>query len=248
MMLPALRVVTCAGGRLSPEGVRALRAAQPQARLFIMYGLTEVFRSTYLPPEEVDGHPDSMGRAVPGAAVYVVRDDGTVCDDGEVGELVHAGPTVALGYWNDPETTARVFRPNPTADRALPSLARAVYSGDLVRRDAEGRLYYVGRRDRMIKTLGFRVSPDEIADVLYASQQVAEAVITAEPDEQRGERVVAHVVLAKGGTLDRLRQWCGIELPRHMQPTRWNVLESIPRNASGKHDLLALSAPARPAS
>lgn len=238
--LPHLRIATCAGGRLSPEAVRSLRAAQPQASLFLMYGLTEVFRSTYLPPEEVDAHPDSMGRAVPGSAVYVLRDDGTVCDDGEVGELVHAGPTVALGYWNDPETTTRVFRPNPTADAAVPALARAVFSGDLVRRDREGRLYYVGRRDRMIKTLGFRVSPDEIADVLYASKQVTEAVVTSEPDEARGDRIVAHVVLATNGTLEQLRRWCGVELPRHMQPARWDVRSALPRNPAGKFDLVAL--------
>jgi acyl-CoA synthetase (AMP-forming)/AMP-acid ligase II len=115
--LPSLRIATCAGGRLSPEAVRSVRAAQPQAQLFLMYGLTEVFRSTFLPPEEVDAHPDSMGRAVPGSRVYVVREDDTLAADDEVGELVHAGPTVALGYWNDPETSAKVFRPNPTAER-----------------------------------------------------------------------------------------------------------------------------------
>lgn len=238
--LPSLRIVTCAGGRLSPEAVRSVRLAQPQAQLFLMYGLTEVFRSTYLPPDEVDAHPDSMGRAVPGSRVYVVRDDGALAADGEVGELVHAGPTVALGYWHDAETTGRVFRPNPTADGHEPSLARAVYSGDLVRRDAEGRLYYVGRRDRMIKTLGFRVSPDEIADVLYASKQVTEAVVTAEPDEARGDRIVAHVVLTSSGTLEQLRRWCGVELPRHMQPARWDVREALPRNPAGKFDLVAL--------
>jgi len=240
--LEALRAVTCAGGRLSPEAVRGIRMAQPHARLFLMYGLTEVFRSTFLPPEEVDAHPDSMGRAVPGSAVYVLNDEGTICSDGEVGELVHAGPTVALGYWNDPEATARTFRRNPTPDASVPSLSRAVFSGDLVRRDAEGRLYYVGRRDRMIKTLGFRVSPDEVADVLYASKQVSEAAVTSEPDEQRGERIVAHVVLSPDGSLEQLRRWCGVELPRHMQPARWDLRDVLPRNASGKHDLLALSA------
>lgn len=243
--LPALRLATCAGGRLSPEAVRSLRSAQPQARLFLMYGLTEVFRSTYLPPEEVDAHPDSMGRAVPGSRVYVVRDDGTVTEDGEVGELVHAGPTVALGYWNDPETTARVFRPNPTGEGSDPTLARAVFSGDLVRRDPEGRLYYVGRRDRMIKTLGFRVSPDEIADVLYASKQVTEAVVTSEPDDARGDRIVAHVVLVAGANLEQLRRWCGVELPRHMQPARWDVREMLPRNPAGKFDLVALGGATR---
>jgi acyl-CoA synthetase (AMP-forming)/AMP-acid ligase II len=240
--LPDLRLLTCAGGRLAPDAVRDLRTVQPQAELFLMYGLTEVFRSTFLPPTEVDAHPDSMGRAVPGAKVYVVRDDGSLCGDEEVGELVHAGPTVALGYWNDPDATARVFRPNPDPQEQDPTLARAVYSGDLVRRDAEGRLYYVGRKDRMIKTLGFRVSPDEIADVLYASQQVSEAVATAEPDPQRGMRIVAHVVLAPTGSLEELRRYCGVELPRHMVPARWDVRESLPRNASGKFDLVALDA------
>ena len=243
--LPSLRVMTCAGGRLSPESVRALRVAQPQARVFLMYGLTEVFRSTYLPAEEVDAHPDSMGRAVPGSEVYIVREDGSLCDDEEVGELVHSGPTVGLGYWRNPEATARVFRPNPTG-RSDEPFDRAVYSGDLVRCDSGGRLYYVGRRDRMIKTLGFRVSPDEITDVIYASKQVSEAAVTSEPDAQRGERVVAHVVLAPGGSFEALRQWCGVELPRHMQPARWDVRESLPRNASGKHDVLALRAEARP--
>lgn len=239
-----LRVLTCAGGRLAPEAVRALRTAQPQAKLFLMYGLTEVFRSTYLPSEEVDDHPDSMGRAVPGSRVYVVREDGTLASDDEIGELVHAGPTVALGYWNDPEATARVFRPNPIEPAAPPPLDRAVFSGDLVRRDAEGRLYYVGRRDRMIKTLGFRVSPDEISDVLHASGLVADAAITAAPDTARGEKIVAHVVLTPASTLEALRAWCGAELPRHMQPAQWDVQPALPRLASGKHDLIALAAAA----
>lgn len=238
--IPSLRILTCAGGRLSPDGVRSLRRAQPQAQLFLMYGLTEVFRSTFLPPEEVDAHPDSMGRAVPGSRVYVLRDDGSSCAEGEVGELVHAGPTVGSGYWNDPEATARVFVPNPVEATPPDSLARAVRSGDLVRRDAEGLLYYVGRRDRMIKTLGFRVSPDEIADVLYASQLVVEAAVTSEPDAVRGERIVAHVVLAADASLDALRMWCGTELPRHLLPARWDLRASLPRNASGKHDLAAL--------
>jgi amino acid adenylation domain-containing protein len=240
--LPSLRVLTCAGGRMTPESVRELRAAQPHADLFLMYGLTEVFRSTYLPPDEVDAHPDSMGRPVAGSAVYVVREDGTPCAPGEVGELVHAGPTVALGYWDDPEATAKVFRANPDPDERDPALARAVYSGDLVRRDAEGRLYYVGRKDRMIKTLGFRVSPDEIADVLYASRQVAEAVVTAEPDPNRGMRIVAHVSLTPDGSLEQLRRFCGVELPRHMVPARWEVHDALPRNSSGKFDLVALDA------
>jgi acyl-CoA synthetase (AMP-forming)/AMP-acid ligase II len=207
-----------------------------------MYGLTEVFRSTFLPPEEVDAHPDSMGRAVPGSTVYVIKEDGTEAAPGEVGELVHGGPTVGLGYVNDADATTRVFRPNPLRRAGDPDPERVVYSGDLVRRDAAGRLYYVGRRDRMIKTLGFRVSPDEICDVVQASGYVADAAIVTEPDARRGERIVACVVLKEGAALDELRRFCAVELPRYMHPARYEVLTKIPRNASGKHDIPALRA------
>ena len=241
-LVPSLRVVTNAGGHLPVPVVRALRRAQPHARLFLMYGLTEVLRSTFLPPEEVDRRPDSMGQPIPGAEVLVLRDDLTPCEPGEVGELVHRGSTVTLGYWNDPEETARVFRPHPLRPAGAPDAERVVFSGDLVRRDADGWLYFVGRSQRMIKTLGYRVSPDEIATVLYASGEVAECIITAEPDEARGERIVAHVVLAGGGSLERLRRYAGTELPRHMQPARFDLRESLPRLPSGKHDVAALRA------
>lgn len=238
--LDHLRIVTNAGGRLPPSSVRDLRRAQPQARLFLMYGLTEVFRSTYLPPEEVDSHPDSMGRAVPESAVYVLNDEGQLAKPGEVGELLHGGPSVAIGYVGDPEATASVFRPNPFFRPGEP--ARVVFSGDLVRRDEDGRLYYVGRRDRMIKTLGFRVSPDEISDVIQSSGLVAETAVVTEPDSQRGERIVACIVLRPEASLNQVQRFCGIELPRYMQPARYVCLTAIPRNPSGKHDLLKLKA------
>ncbi|PYO47002.1 MAG: acyl-CoA ligase (AMP-forming), exosortase A system-associated [Gemmatimonadetes bacterium] len=233
-----LRIMTNAGGRLPPASVRELRRAQPQARLFLMYGLTEVFRSTFLPPEEVDSHPDSMGRAVPESAVYVLSDQGDLARPGEVGELLHGGPSVAIGYVADPEATASVFRPNPFFREGEPP--RVVFSGDLVRCDEEGRLYYVGRRDRMIKTLGFRVSPDEVCDVIQTSDLVTESAIVTEPDPQRGEQIVACIVLRPGARLEELRRFCGLELPHYMRPTRYVTLTSIPRNTSGKHDLLML--------
>src|SRR5204863_9789492 len=118
--LPGLRVITNAGGHLPAERVRALRRAQPGARLYLMYGLTEALRSTYLPPEEVDRRPDSIGRAIPDAEVYVLREDGTAAAPGEVGELVQRGPTVTLGYWKDPELTAQVYRPNPLRPPGAP--------------------------------------------------------------------------------------------------------------------------------
>jgi amino acid adenylation domain-containing protein len=235
--LPSLRAMTNTGGRIPTEAVRALRRQQPQAQLFLMYGLTEAFRATYLPPEEVDAHPDSIGRAIPGAEILVLRDDGTECTTGEVGELVQRGPTVTLGYWSNPEATAAVFRPHPRRPVGAPDGERVVYSGDLVRRDACGRLFFVGRRDALIKTLGYRVSPDEIADVLHASGEVAEAVVATEPDAVRGERIIAVVVLRAGGALDRLEAFCRRELPRHMVPTRIELREVLPRLASGKYDL-----------
>jgi acyl-CoA ligase (AMP-forming) (exosortase A-associated) len=237
--LPRLRAMTNTGGRLPVEAVRALRRAQPQAELFLMYGLTEAFRSTYLPPNEVDRHPDSIGHAIPGAEILVLREDLTPCGPGEIGELVHRGPTVALGYWDDPEATAKVFRPNPLCPPGAPDGERVVFSGDLVRRDEAGWLYHVARRDRLIKTLGYRVSPDEVAEALYASGQVREAIVGAEADPERGERIVVYVVLADTASLESLDAFCRAELPRYMQPSRIEVRPDLPRTSSGKHDLNA---------
>ncbi|MBI4419187.1 MAG: AMP-binding protein [Gemmatimonadetes bacterium] len=235
---PALRAMTNAGGHLPVEAVRALRRAQPAARLYLMYGLTEALRSTYLPPEEVDRRPDSIGRAIPGAEVYVVRQDGTPATRGEIGELVHRGPTVTLGYWKDAELTARVFRPNPAPGATAGE--RVVFSGDLVRRDAEGFLYFVGRKDRIIKSMGYRVGPDEVADVLHASGEVTEVEVLGEPDQRWGARIVAHVVLAPGGSLERLKAFCTREMPRYLRPSRIEARRELPLLANGKHDVAAL--------
>jgi acyl-CoA synthetase (AMP-forming)/AMP-acid ligase II len=239
MPLAALRVMTNTGGQLPVHAVRRLRAAHPDAALILMYGLTEAFRATYLPAEEVDRRPGSIGQAIPGGEILVLREDLTPCAADEVGELVQRGPTVAAGYWDNPEATARVFRPNPLRPAGAPDHERVVFSGDLVRRDADGFLHFVGRRDRMIKTLGHRVSPDEVVDVLYASGEITEGVVDAEPDEDRGQRIVGYVVLAPGGSLERLQAFCRGELPRYMQPGRIEVRDALPRTSSGKHDVRA---------
>jgi amino acid adenylation domain-containing protein len=237
--LPHLRLLTNTGGRLAATAVRRLRASQPQALLVLMYGLTEAFRSTYLAPEKVDSKPTSIGQAIPGAQILVVDEDGKPCPPGETGELVHRGPTVALGYWNDPAATKEVFRPNPAAPAGTPATERVVFSGDLVHRDDEGDLFFVGRRDGMIKTLGYRVSPDEVVDVLYASEEVAEAVVTAEADDLRGSSIVAFVVLAPEGSIERLQAFCAEEMPRYLQPQRIEVRSSLARTPSGKFDVRA---------
>lgn len=243
-VIPSLRILQNAGGHIPVTVVHALLHAQPHARLFLQYGLTEVFRSTYVPPESVRDAPDAIGRPIPHSEVMVLRPDGTVCDVGEVGELVHRGPTVALGYWNAPESSERTFRPNPLRPPGAPATERVVYTGDLAMRGKDGFLRFVGRRDRMIKTLGHKVAPDEVLDVIFGSGEVQDAEITAEPDEQRGQRIIAHVVLGPGGSLARLRRFCRVELPSYMQPTTFRVLTGIPRLPGGKHDLSALVAEA----
>ena len=239
--LPDLRIATNAGAGIAAGLVRRIRAAQPQASLILMYGLTEALRSTYLPPEEVDAHPDAIGRPIPGSEIFVLNEHDEPCATGEIGELVQRGPTVALGYWNDPVSTAAVFRSHPGSPAANNGF-RVVHSGDLVRRDESGLLYFVGRRDHMIKTLGYRVSPEEVCAVLYASRLVTQAVVASEACSVRGERIVACVVLADGATVGQLDRHCRIELPRYMQPARYDTRDELPRLPNGKFDLSTIRA------
>lgn len=233
--IPTLRQLQNAGGHLPVEIARRLRAAQPQADLILQYGMTETWRGTYLPPEETDRRLGSMGRAIPGVEILVTREDGSLCAPDEVGEIVHVGPTVAAGYWGGRADAAQAFRPHP----ARPGQP-AVHSGDYAKADAEGFLYYVGRRDRIIKTQGLKVGPDEVADALLTSGQVREAVVTGEPDPERGQRIVAWVVLAEGGSVATLRKFVRAELPPHMQPARYEERAELPKLASGKYDVEAL--------
>jgi acyl-CoA synthetase (AMP-forming)/AMP-acid ligase II len=238
--LRGLRIAQNAGGHLPPELVRRVRAALPNTRLFLQYGMTETFRGTFLPPEEVDRRPGSMGRAMPDTEILLLDEEGRPVPQGEVGEVVHRGSTIALGYWNDPEATRRTFRERPFATDGIPRGERVVFSGDMARADAEGFLFYVGRRDRVIKSMGFRIGPDEVADVLYASGQVHEAIIVAEADSARGQRIIAHVVLRDDGSIDRLKRHCRAELPEYAQPAEYVERSEIPRLPSGKYDLESL--------
>lgn len=233
--IATLRQMQNAGGHLPVEIGKRLREAQPQAELVLQYGMTETWRGSYLPPEEFDRRPGSMGRAVPGAELLVTREDGTLCDVDEVGELVHIGPTVAAGYWGGRGDAQQVFREHPLRP-GMP----AAHSGDYVKRDAEGFLHYVGRRDRVIKTQGLKVGPDEVADALLHSGQLREVVVAGEPDAERGQRIVAWVVLKPEGTLAALRKHARAELPPHMQPARYVERTELPRLASGKYDVEAL--------
>ena len=201
-----------------------------------MYGLTEAFRSTYLDPALVDSHPTSMGKAIPFAEILVIGDSGDVTAPGEEGELVHCGPLVAQGYWNDPARTAERFRPAHVASRYG---GMAVWSGDRVRRDADGLLYFVGRRDAMIKSAGNRISPQEIEEAALASGLVAEAAAIGVKDERLGQAV--HLIVRGSGDDEGLRAVLKRDLPNFMQPQAIRWVERMPLNPNGKIDRVALA-------
>lgn len=240
----SLRYIANTGGRMPKATLDRLRTLFPAARPFLMYGLTEAFRSTYLDPDQVDRRPDSIGKAIPNAEILVVRPDGTPCEPGEEGELVHRGALVSMGYWNDPARTAERFRPAPAREPGLCLPEPAVWSGDLVVRDEEGFLYFVGRKDDMIKTSGYRVSPAEIEEVVYETGLVRDAVALGLPDPDLGQRVVLVVSPAGSGgvgggvdvdvddLLARLRR----ALPLYMVPRQVEVRPEIPRSPNGKFD------------
>ncbi|MGX7926165.1 acyl-CoA ligase (AMP-forming), exosortase A system-associated [Tsuneonella sp. HG094] len=234
----SMRRLTNSGGALTEPLVRSLRNLFPAARLFPMYGLTEAFRSTYLDPSRVDSHPTSMGSAIPFAEILVIDDMGIIAGDGEEGELVHAGPLVAQGYWQDAERTAERFKPAPTASAYG---GMAVWSGDRVRRAADGLLYFVGRRDAMIKSAGNRISPQEVEDAAVATGLALEAVAIGVPDTRLGQAVC--LAVRPVGAFDEvsLRKALAAILPNFMLPRTIRAYAEMPRNPNGKLDRNALA-------
>src|SRR5690606_12067389 len=223
-----LRYFTNSGGAMPTATLAELRRRAPRAKPFLMYGLTEAFRSTFLPPEEVDSRPTSMGKAIPNAEIMVVREDGSECAPGEPGELVHRGALVSLGYWNDPEKTAERFKPVPGQASGLVMPEFAVWSGDTVRMDEDGFLYYISRRDEMIKTSGYRVSPTEVEEVVYSTGLVAEAAALGIPHPTLDQAIVV-VVTPKAGEIvdpEQLQAQCRERLPGFMVPTAIRVSQS----------------------
>jgi acyl-CoA ligase (AMP-forming) (exosortase A-associated) len=233
----SLRYFANTGGRMPRSTLTRLRSIFPAAKPFLMYGLTEAFRSTYLDPAEVDRRPDSIGKAIPNAEILVVGADGRICGPGEEGELVHRGALVAQGYWNDPERTAERFKPAPGQDQAVPSTELAVWSGDIVRTDEDGFLYFVGRKDEMIKTSGYRVSPLEIEEVAYSTGLVRDAVALGVDDPRLGQRIVL-VVSPAGAELDgdQLLGELRRQLPLYMVPSELLVRDELPRSPNNKFD------------
>jgi acyl-CoA ligase (AMP-forming) (exosortase A-associated) len=234
----SMRRLTNSGGALTPTLVRQLRRLfGGKTDIFAMYGLTEAFRSTYLDPALIDSNPTSMGRAIPFAEIMVVRGDGSEAAPGENGELVHAGPLVAQGYWQDPERTVQRYRPAPPFSKYG---GMAVYSGDTVRREDDGLLYFVGRDDAMIKTSGNRVSPTEIEEAAVESGVVAEACALGRKDDRLGAVIILFVRATVEVADDALRAHLKSTLPNFMHPAEIVWLGEFPKNANGKLDRNAL--------
>ena len=244
-----LRYFANTGGHMPLDTLTLLRQRVPKAKPFLMYGLTEAFRSTYLPPEEVDRRPDSIGKAIPNAEILVLREDGSPCVADEPGELVHRGALVGMGYWNDAEKTAERYKllasdaPGRQPGLQLPEYA--VFSGDTVRKDAEGFLYFIGRRDEMIKTSGYRVSPVEVEEILYATRMVGECVAfgVAHPALGHAIQVIA-TSPGDTGAIDvkSLILECKTRMPAYMVPAGIEVVPGpLPRNPNGKIDRKLLS-------
>jgi acyl-CoA synthetase (AMP-forming)/AMP-acid ligase II len=233
-----LRYITNTGGALPLNILERLRRLLPSTQVFLMYGLTEAFRSTYLPPEEID----RRAPAIPNTEILVINEHGQPCAPGEVGELVHRGPTVSLGYWGQPELTDQVLRRHPFSPSGSVNAEKVCYSGDLVRMDEEGFLFFVGRRDNLIKSSGFRISPNEVEAALCKAGALREAAAIGLPDPALGQSIKAFVVPQDGASLDpeALLEDTAALLPRHMLPKSVEVLCELPKTPSGKIDYPAL--------
>jgi acyl-CoA ligase (AMP-forming) (exosortase A-associated) len=237
----SVRYFANTGGHMPQSLLTRLRRLFPNAQPFLMYGLTEAFRSTYLPPDQIDLKPGSIGKAIPNAEVLVLREDGAPCQPHEPGELVHRGPLVSQGYWNAPEKTQERFRPVPAQADGLVFKELAVWSGDTVTRDEEGYLYFVGRRDQMIKTSGYRVSPDEIEEMAYQSGLIREAAAVGLPHATLGQAILLIVTVpattaSTESCLEALLQRCREQLPNFMVPHKCILETELPRNPNGKID------------
>ena len=234
---PQLRVLTNAGAALPAATIAELRRVFPSARLYSMYGQTECQRVCYLPPSELDARPTSVGVAIPGTHAWVEDPEGGTADPGVVGELMVLGDHVMQGYWNDPEATAARLRPGRWP------WERVLATGDLFRTDEEGFLYFVGRRDDIIKSGGEKVPPREVEEVLHEAPGVREAAVVGVPDKILGQAVCAHVALDPGQEQDpsALRRYCAQHLEDYMVPRSVVFHDELPRTHNGKLDRRALT-------
>ncbi|MCP3668035.1 MAG: acyl-CoA ligase (AMP-forming), exosortase A system-associated [Gammaproteobacteria bacterium] len=237
----SLRYITNSGGAMPKATTKTLRKTLPDTEIYLMYGLTEAFRSTYLPPDQVDIRPESIGKAIPNAEVLIVREDGSECDPGEPGELVHRGSLVAMGYWNDLKKTSERFKSIPSLQPGLPLSEIAVWSGDQAYKDDDGYLFFISRKDEMIKTSGYRVSPTEVEEVLYNSHMIKEVVALGVPHPMLGQAILLIATASPEPSKDEILTYCKKMLPNYMVPEEIILCTTLPRNQNGKIDRKLLS-------
>jgi acyl-CoA synthetase (AMP-forming)/AMP-acid ligase II len=232
--LPMLRFVTNSGGKIPQNILQQMPGVFPGSQIFLMYGLTEAFRSTFLAPSKFMAKMGSMGRAIPGSEIYVIKHGEGIAGPGEQGELVHRGPLVSMGYWNRPEATAEKIRNCPELAQVIGD-EPVVYSGDIVRVDEDGDLWFVSRNDALIKTSGFRISPDDVEDLVHRSGLATDVVAFGVADELLGQCVHVAATLLPGATQEALMAHCRRVMPAYMVPRTIHIWpEAMPRTASGK--------------
>ncbi|MBN2020377.1 MAG: AMP-binding protein [Sedimentisphaerales bacterium] len=234
----SVRYITNAGAALPAAHAKKIRELFPHIKIFSMYGLTECKRATYLLPEELDNRPDSVGGAIPNSEVFVVDENGCKVQPWQEGELVVRGSNVMLGYWNDPELTAKSYRPGRYPGQ------RILYSGDFFRTDDQGFLYFLGRKDDMIKCRGERVIAREVENILCTIAGVAEAAVTGVPDEVLGQAIKAFIVRAKDANLGEkdVLKYCSANMETYMLPKHIQFVDSLPKTPNGKIDRKKLKA------
>lgn len=227
--LSSLRYITNTAAALPPSHIQELREKFPEITLFSMYGLTETKRTLYLPPDQLDVRPDSVGIAIPKTEVWVEDETGNQLGAGEIGELVIRGRHVMRGYWKNPEATAERFRPGH-----LPG-ERVCYSGDLFRMDEEGYFYFVGRKDDIIKSRGEKVAPKEVENILYKIEGVVEAAIVGVQDPVLGEAIKAYIVSEDASLSEtQVLAHCRANLEDFMIPKYIEFKNELPKTTSGK--------------
>ncbi|NIA15175.1 MAG: AMP-binding protein [Nitrospiraceae bacterium] len=238
-MFDTVRFITNTGAALPVPHIKRLGSLFRNARIYSMYGVTESKRCTYLPPEELERRPASVGRGMPNEEVFVVDDDGNPVAPGEVGELVIRGSNVMQGYWELPEATAEVLRPGRYP------WEKVLYTGDLFKTDEEGYLYFVSRKDDIIKSRGEKVSPREVENVICEIPQVQQAAVIGIPDEILGQAVKAFVVLTPGAELNQrdIIGHCTRRLESFMVPKVAEFRDDLPKTSSGKVKHKALGEP-----
>lgn len=242
--LGSLRMVTNTGGKIAPAIFAELVEIFSHCAISLNYGMTETYRSAGLPTELATTRPTSVGRAYPGVSIAIMHDDGREAAADEVGEIVHRGVGVFLGYWGAPEATAKVRRPDPLWSHDGLAAPMAVFSGDLGWKDADGLVYVKGRRDRLIKSMGVRVSPDEIETIVRRSGLVQDVAIVGVPHDLIGEMVVAAITLRNGADdpVRDLKIFARSEMSQYMQPREYHIVDAFPLTPNGKPDFGALAA------